>query len=120
MKEHEKLEALYRHMEELGVPRTTAFPPSWRILWRLGWYVPPPLFVRFWPLAVGTGLAFGVFWGLAMLLISAFFNAVSVTWFSACLAGVCFGLLFAALVRMKASRYNLPPWTEYGGPSGQD
>lgn len=118
MKEHEKLEALYRHMESLGVPRETAFPPAWRVLWRLGWHVPPPLFVGFWPLAVGTGFAFGVFWGLAMLLMSTF-TTVSVTWFSACLAGVCFGLLFAALLRMKASRYNLTPWAEYEGRGGQ-
>ena len=118
MKEPEKLEALFCHMDALGVPRSTAFPPAWRLLWRAGWRVPPPLFLSFGILAVATGLAFGVFWGLAMLLMSTF-TSVSVTWSSACLAGICFGLLFSALMRMKASRYNLPSWADYKGQSGQ-
>lgn len=114
MKEHEKLEAMYRHMDALAVPRATAFPPAWRLMWRIGWHVPPPLFLGFWPLALTTGAAFGLLWGLAMLLMSAYTPVVFSTW-AACLTGLLFGLLFSGLVRMKAGRYKLPPWSEYQG-----
>lgn len=114
MTDNDKLDAMHRHLGALGVERSTAFPPAWRLLWRAGWHVAPPLFIGFWRLAAGTGAAFGLLWGLAMRLLSAFFP-VTVTVGSAALAGVSFGLLFAALVRMKARRYNLPPWSEYTG-----
>ncbi|TCZ76924.1 DUF6404 family protein [Lysobacter sp. N42] len=114
MNHHEKLEALYRHAESLGIDRATAAPPAWRLMWRFGWQVPPPLFLGFWPLAFGSGIAFGVLWGLAMLFVAQF-RPVFITWRAATLAGVCFGLLFAAVLRLKASRYNLPSWSEYTG-----
>lgn len=48
----QKVERMYRHMAALGVSRSTAAPPAWRVLWRMGIEAPPPLFMSFMPVAL--------------------------------------------------------------------
>ena len=50
-----KVQAMYRHMDALGVSRSTAAPPLWRLLWRAGIEIPPPLFIPFLSAALGMG-----------------------------------------------------------------
>lgn len=120
MTHQEKLEAMYRHMGRLGIARATAAPPAWRLLWRLGFEVPPPLFTPFWPGAIAMGLFFGVTWGVFMWLAlwsrqgmpPVLFAAVSLA------AGAAFGLIMAAYFRHLARKHGLPAWADYTGLPG--
>ena len=117
MTHHEKLERMYRHMAALGVSKSTAAPPAWRLLWRFGVEVPPPLFAPFVPGALAMGAFFGLFWGLLMwaILWSRQGMPVGLMVASALLAGTLFGLVVAAYFRYVARRHRLPPWAEYTG-----
>lgn len=114
MTHQEKLEALYTHADSLGLSRASVAPPAWRLMWRFGWEVPPPMFLGFWPLALGSGFAFGTLWGLAMALMS-LYTPLYISWKASALAGACFGLMFAAFMRVRVVRYNLPAWSQYTG-----
>lgn len=113
----EKLQRMYRHMAALGVSPNTAAPPAWRLLWRLGFDVPPPLFLGFWPLAISMGTVFGVLWGVSMWLLMWARQGVPVSLALAVAvgAGVMFGLLMAAWLRRAARSYALPLWADYSG-----
>jgi hypothetical protein len=65
----EKVDGFLQEMRGHGVNPGTAAPPAWRALWRLGLRVPPPHFMGFVPLALVTGVFFGVLWGLAMAFL---------------------------------------------------
>ena len=115
-----KVQAMYRHMDALGVSRSTAAPPLWRLLWRAGIEIPPPLFIPFLSAALGMGAFFGFFWGAFMWLFfwtrqGASFELVGG---ASLLAGVMFGLLMAAYLRVVAGRHDLPRWSEYTGAPG--
>src|SRR5690606_5915862 len=117
MTHREKLDAMYRHMASLRVPRGTAAPPAWRLLWKLGIEVPPPLFARFAPAALAMGACFGLGWGLAMwaILWARQDMPVGVMVVASLAAGALFGLAMAAYFRHLARRHALPPWSEYTG-----
>ncbi|HET6633096.1 MAG TPA: DUF6404 family protein [Rhodanobacteraceae bacterium] len=117
MEQHEKIEAMYRHMETLGVGRSTAAPPAWRLMWRLGWDVPPPMFLPFWRLAFAVGLAFGLPWGVALMVVTSLPLLVIAA--VAILGGACFGLVFAGIMYGMGRRHGLPPWSEYRGETEQ-
>lgn len=113
----EKLEAMKRHMAALGILPSTAAPPAWRLLWRFGVEIPPPIFLGFWRAALYMGAIFGVLWGALMwLLLWAWWGMpLSFILVSALAAGVLFGLLMATYYRYLARKHNLPSWAEYTG-----
>lgn len=117
MTHQEKIALMYRHTDALGISRATAAPPAWRLLWRLGAEVPPPLFVPFLPMALATGGFFALGWGLVMWL--AFWSRqgmpVGVVTVSSLAAGVLFGLVMAGIYRYLARKHGLPTWAEYRG-----
>ena len=117
MTHQEKLEAMYRHMAVLGVSKSTAAPPAWRLLWRLGVEVPPPLFTPFMSSALAMGAFFGLFWGLGMwaALWARQGVPLAVMAASALAAGALFGLIMAAYYRHLARKHGLPAWAEYTG-----
>jgi hypothetical protein len=47
MNQFKKLELYKQYMEAAGVNKDTAFPPLWRIFWRIGIKIPPPIFLGF-------------------------------------------------------------------------
>jgi len=126
----EKLRCMERHLGALGVPRSLFAPPGYRAAWRMGLELPPPLFTGFLPLAAASGLAFAVLWAalvwLSMRMVHAFmpgavlaapmqFIAVA-----ALAAGTVFGLVMAGVVRYRARKLGLPPWSRYTGAPGND
>ena len=117
MTHQQKLEEMYRHMAMLGVPKSTAAPPAWRLLWRLGVEVPPPLFTPFVPSALAMGVFFGLFWGLFMwgILWSRQGMPLGLMAAISLAAGALFGLIMAAYFRHVARKHRLPPWSEYTG-----
>ncbi|MGY0633795.1 DUF6404 family protein [Luteimonas sp. A478] len=117
MKHHEKLEEMYRHMAMLGVPKNTAAPPLWRLFWRFGVEVPPPLFTPFIPGALAMSAFFTLFWGLLMWAV---FWArqgmpISLMATASLAAGALFGLIMAAYFRHLARKHRLPTWAAYRG-----
>ena len=117
MTHQEKLEEMYRHMAILRVSRLTAAPPAWRLLWRFGVEVPPPLFAPFMPSALAMGAFFGLFWGLFMwaFLWARQGMPVSLMVATALTAGALFGFIMATYFRHLARKHKLPPWAEYTG-----
>ena len=112
----EKVEAMRSHMRALGVPASTAAPPAWRLLWRLGLETPPPLFLGFWPGALVMGGFFGLSWCLLMWLL--LWRSQLPAWamlLSAGAAGLLFGLIMAGYFRYLARKHALPAWSEYRG-----
>ncbi|WP_425477035.1 DUF6404 family protein [Cognatiluteimonas weifangensis] len=114
----DKLERMQKHMAELGVSPSTAAPPIWKLLWRLGIDLPPPLFMGFLSATFFTGSLFGILWGLFMWLLMWSRQGVP-TWLvlsAAASAGVLFGLCMATYFRYLARKHNLPSWATYTGP----
>jgi hypothetical protein len=116
----EKLERMRKHMAALGVSPGTAAPPLWRLLWRMGLEVPPPLFLGFWPLALAMGAGFGMVWG-GFMWLALWSHQGLPSWLAvgaAAGAGAMFGLSMAAVFRYFARRYKLPSWADYTGMPG--
>jgi membrane associated rhomboid family serine protease len=100
-------------VEELaaqGVGRSTSAPPAYRLAWRLGLRVRPPLYQSFAALVVGMGALFGVLWGLFMWVIFWRPDGHSPTSaiVTALVTGALFGLLIALFYRWKARSLRLP------------
>ena len=115
MTQSQKLKDIQKQLVDLGVSPSAAAPPIWRLLWRLGIDIPPPLFMTFWASALFMGTLFGVLWGLFMWFV--FWNrqsmsielAIGVAAFS----GVLFGLGMATYYRNLAKKHKLPAWAGY-------
>ncbi|MFC0682901.1 DUF6404 family protein [Lysobacter korlensis] len=117
MTHHEKLAAMHQHMIAIGVPASTAAPLAWRLLWRLGVEVPPPLFVPFATGALAMSGAFALVWGLLMwgLFWARQGMPASSVVAAALAAGALVGISMAAYFRHLARKHNLPSWAEYTG-----
>lgn len=117
MTHSEKRDLMYLHMQGLGIGRSTSAPPAWRLLWRLGIEVPPPLFTPFLPGALAMGAFFSVFWGLAMwaLMWARQGMPVGLMALTALCAGALFGLTMATYYRYLARKHRLPSWAHYSG-----
>jgi hypothetical protein len=79
----------------------------------MGMKVPPPHFMGFIPMALTSGVFFGLLWGTAMHFLLwgsqgwLFSASVSVA------AGTLFGLCIAAYYRYSAKKLSLPSWERY-------
>lgn len=120
MTHSEKIARLYQHLPALGISPSTAAPPLFRILWRMGIEIPPPLFLGFSSLALLMGGFFAIGFGLLLWLLTPLDptpspDAIPAT---ALLAGLMFGLAMAAYYRYITRRASLAPWPEYKGRVG--
>ena len=115
MTHSDKLERMQKHLAGLGISPSTAAPPIWRLLWRLGIELPPPLFMGFWPAAFFMGSFFGVFWGVVMWLLMWGRSGLPLAFAAllALVAGVLFGLLMAAVLRSQARNKQIPAWKDF-------
>ena len=112
-----KLQAMRNQLDSWQIAPGIAAPPFWRLLWKLGVPLPPPLFLGFVPLLVLCGSFFAVFWGLVMYLVSwrAQGTPLPTMLLSVLLAGGLFGLVMAMVFRRHARRLQLPAWRDYPG-----
>lgn len=118
MTDPDKLNRMQEHLRALGVSPYTAAPPLWRLLWRLGIDLPPPLFMGIWPVALLMGSFFGVLWGILMWLFMWLRQGMPL-WImlsSAVLAGLLFGLFMAVYFRHLARKHRLHSWSAYMSP----
>lgn len=94
-----------------GIDRYTAAPILYRLAWRLGLRVRPPLYQSFRTLVLSHAAWFGLGFGILMWF---FFwlpggYPLPVVLLGIVLAGIPFGLLMAASIRRKAKHLHLPP-----------
>jgi len=123
MTHDEKIAYYLRDMRQKGVRSWTAAPPLYRLLWRLGIKVRPPLFASFRSLSVlylcfflllwwGQGISWGSshfwWWEGGSHSISGLVASV--------VAAVSIGAIMAAIIRRKARKLALPRWEDYPSP----
>ena len=113
MTHEEKVAYLSRDLGQQGIGQYTIAPPFYRLLWRLGIEVAPPLFASFWSLATFMAVGFGVFWMIFMwFIVWPLRSPVSLA-VAAALAGLFFGVIMAAYYRGRARKLGLPRWEDY-------
>lgn len=112
----DKIRRVCAELETRGLAPLAVAPLAFRLLWRTGVALPPPLYLPFAALALGSGALFALLWGGLMWLLvwsqapSLFTPAL--VWGATIASGVLFGLAFAGFVRWKARRLRLPRWSE--------
>jgi hypothetical protein len=113
----QKVEHLIADLRKQGVSPYTVAPPLFRLLWAMGFDVPPPFFLGFLTLTLLMGAFFGILWGACMWLLQwqAWHMPVELAVMTSAGAGLAFGLSMAAYYRWKAARLRLPPWESYPG-----
>jgi hypothetical protein len=112
---NEKTIHLIEALRERGVGQYTTAPPHYRLLWRLGWETPPPMFQRFLPQFIASGTYFAVTWGPLMWLFQWRYQDISVAdaMITSVGTGAIFGLAMAIYFRWKARNFGLPEWEAY-------
>lgn len=116
MTHKEKLNKMFKELPERGIRKYEFAPPLYRLLWRIGIEIPPPLFSSFIFLFIFEGLLFGIPWGVFMWLFERSRNVMSAISYilGSIFAGIFFGLIMAINFRRQAKKYNLPLWKDYG------
>lgn len=107
----EKIEVAVRYLRKRGVRPSTAAPPLFRLLWRIGAPIPPPHFCRA-PLLFGF---MATWFGSVMGVLFCFTESGPNAFRDALLAGAAFGVAMTAYYRGSARRLGLPPWAEFSG-----
>lgn len=98
-------------LAKTGMRRSIYEPPLLRLLWKLGFDVPPPHFSSFARNFVFEGVYFGVTWGVPWWLFTQFFLAGSIAIFwPACGAGLFFGFFMAAYYAYGARKHGITRW----------
>lgn len=109
-----KLTSALAMLAATGISRSNYEPPLYRLLWRVGLFLPPPHFASFGFNFVFNAVWFGVLWGAIMwLLVWSHLDWSGVGAAIAAIAvGLLFGLVMASYYRYIARKHKLPVWSE--------
>jgi Family of unknown function (DUF6404) len=109
-----KLSSALAMLAATGLSRSSYEPPLYRLLWRVGLFLPPPHFASFGFNFVFSAAWFGAVWGAIMWLLiwSQQGGSGVAAAIAAVAAGVLFGLIMAAYYRYSARKHKLPPWSQ--------
>jgi hypothetical protein len=114
MRFEQKLTAAIALLESTSILRDSYAPPLFRLLWRLGFRVPPPHFLDFTTNFVFASSFFSVMWGFLMWLAEWPRQGLSLGIAgSAISAGLLFGLGMAGYDRYVARKYRIPLWRDF-------
>jgi uncharacterized protein DUF6404 len=108
----EKIDLAVEELRTRRVRKATAAPLLYRLLWRLGVAIPPPLFQSFLGAAVLHGLLIGVPIGAFLACWDRRLAPVGATYYGT-IAGAIYGLLMATYLRWQARRLGLPRWADF-------
>ena len=113
----QRLQRALAMLDGKGLPRGTSAPLLYRLLWKLGFRVPPPLMMGLVPNALLMGGFFGPVWGLLMWLMlwRRSQMPVGMVLQAMVLAGVLFGLSMGMYGRWIAGRHGIPHWRDFQG-----
>jgi len=119
MNTQSKREAALKVLASTGMWRSSYAPPLLRLLWRLGFDVPPPHFGTFWSNALSMGAFFAVAWGLLMWFLFWSHQGMPpvIAFASAGAAGVMFGFAMAGYYAYGNRKHNLPSWRDFNPQS---
>jgi Family of unknown function (DUF6404) len=108
-----KLSSALAMLAATGISRSNYEPPLYRLLWRVGLFLPPPHFASFGFNFVFTAAWFGASWGAIMWLLLWSHQGGSgvVAAIAAVAAGVLFGLIMAVYYRYSSGKHKLPLWS---------
>jgi hypothetical protein len=108
-----KLSSALAILAATGMSRSSYEPPLYRLLWRVGLFLPPPHFASFGFNFVFMAASFGTLWGAIMwVLVWSWLGGSGVAAaIAAAAAGVLFGLTMAAYYRYGARKHKLPLWS---------
>jgi len=122
MNHRKKVDGLIAELEKRGISGQTVAPPLFRLLWKYGIDIPPPLFMSFCGNAALMGILFAIPFGAlaAAFIVPMWFLMPEKTLaipalFATLLAGFLFGLAMATYNRYKAKHLQLPAWDKYSG-----
>ena len=111
----EKIEYLIKDLEAKGEKKSNAAPPLYKLFWRIGWELPPPIFASFLQNTIIQGVLFGIPWGMFMwfVLWRRQNGHLWVACLAAAFAGISFGIIMAHLWSKKNKKLGLGSWDQY-------
>ena len=100
-----------------GEKKSNASPPLYRLLWKLGLELPPPIFAGFIHNLIVQGGMFAIGWGTIMWFMmwrnegKSLYVAIAASLF----AGILFGIAMAVVWRRRNKKLGLGPWKNFPG-----
>jgi len=116
MQRNAKLAVALEILAKTRIRRGNYAPPLFRLLWRLGFNVPPPHFIQFGKIAFAQGFYMALFLGLWLRFVSkqGIFGLSGLSPVGliggATLGGIILGLLMAGYYSHSRKKYHLPEW----------
>jgi len=113
MTEKEKREAFFAEMQAIGVKKNEQKPPLYRLLWKLGVNIAPPLYASGTQLVLVDVFLAGGFWAFWMWLI-VWKESPGVSLAGGLLFGLLFGLMMRVQIESKRKKYGITgDWSEF-------
>jgi hypothetical protein len=119
MTHEEKLRRMGQHLPKLGIAEAMFAPPAYKLLWKLGLKVAPPVFAG--PLHcflmgfIAITLMMALLGWLVPLPFEARMQREFGFWAVPLAMGVLGGLMSMVWLPYQFKRYRLPSWDEYRG-----
>jgi hypothetical protein len=109
----EKIDAAVTDLLDRGVAWHAAAPPHYRVLWALGFHIPPMLFQGFPGIFLVHALFFGPVMGAMGWVFERHHSPLEVMAFAGVFGGLAVGLFAAVIYRFQSWRLGLPRWADY-------
>jgi len=116
MTHKEKVDHFVEYMKSKGVGTWDSAPPIFRLLWKLRFQIPPPLFINYKTWRLYYGISFGLGYEI-LSLFPLFGTPRQFSIYSFIIEGVIVGGLFGYFMAMwykhHNKKYDLPEWKDY-------
>ncbi|MDF7809583.1 DUF6404 family protein [Pontiellaceae bacterium B12219] len=116
MKFKDKIQTVEKMLVERGEKKRLASPPLFRLFWKLGWKIPPPLFQSFKINFLCFGGSFSVIMGIIyyfMLGMRSEHHDPQLDIIAILVSGLFFGLATAWTIEKKKQKLNLSKWDQF-------